>query len=391
MANFILGELVTLRYHPYLKNTKEIYIMADATMIPPVMVVTEILYLKTEVDITLESTEPQQIKCEFYSHKSHKYEINWFLPSQIKSIDNFVTNATSTNKMEDYILSGTEKNINVILKTWKIEIVKKKISLSETLLNKDNKTISANLNFLPPVMTIIKLEKNNKVSTSKKPIKSNRIVPPYLIKCKWFNPKTDSLSEGEFTPESLDFISNNDEVVNFIHENILAHKFLKFNNPNLIYNNGETLGKPLRISYNHCYYELEYLDYLTNKNHSIDLTNFTKSSFKIISNPILKFAPAFSEVHIGLTPTEFIENNILSTPNTILEKYFKIGYIDRNDKYSVRTITNCKFFYNGNSTDIGSANENKMERFILAKCLKRNGEERYFRFQNIQSIELLDI
>lgn len=391
MANFILGELVTLKYHPYLKDKQQIYIMADATMTPPVMVVTEILYSKTEVDITLENVEPEQIKCEFYSHKSHKFESNWFLPSQVKRLDNSAVKTSSTKEMEAYILSGKLENINIILKTWKIELGKKKISLSETISGKDNKIITSNLNFLPPVMTILKLEKNTAVSTSKKPIKQNRIVPPYLIKCKWFNPKSDSFSEGSFTPESLDFLSNNEEVVDLIYDNIRDHKFLKFNNPNISYNKGNTIGKPLRISYNHCYYELEYFDYLTNKTYVINLNDFSKSSFKIISNPILKFAPAFSEVHIGLTPIEFIENHILAASTAVLKNFFKIKYVDRNDIHTTRTITNCKFFYNGNLVDVGTANENKMERYLKADCLMRNGEERYFKFQNIQSIELLDI
>ena len=391
MANFILGELVSLKYHPYLLDKQDIYIMADSTLTPPVMIVTEILYLKTEVDITLKSVEPQQIKCEFYSHKSHKFESNWFLPSQVKRLGNFPTKPSLKKEMDEYILSGTLKNVNVILKTWEIELVKKKISFSETLLNKDSKTITASLNFLPPVMTVIKLEKNNAVSTSKKPIKSNRIVPPYLIKCKWFNPKTDSFSEGTFAPESLEFISNDEEVVDLMYKIILEQKFIKFNNPNIIYNKGNTLGKPLRISFNHCYYQLEYFDYLTNKIHNINLTDFSKSSFKIITKEILKFAPTFSEIRIGLTPVEFIETYIIPKSEIILKKYFKINYIDRNDLHSVRTITNCEFFYNGNHADIGTAKENKTERFIKAKCLKRNGQERYFRFESIQRIELLDI
>lgn len=391
MTNFALGQLVTLPHHPYFKDRTEIFILADATMVPPIMVVTELLYSKNVEDITATDVVPDQIKCEFYSHKSHKFESNWFLSSQLKKIE--------TNSEENYtkelpeIIKEEILNSNVILKTWKVELVKKKISLQETTSTSksENRTITAHLNFLPPVMILIKVEKNNKVQVSKKPVKRNRIVAPYLYKCKWFNPKTDSISEGLFTPESLELIINDEEVINLIQSYILSQKFFKFTNSNILYNQGKTIGKAVRISYNHCYYELEYFDYLTNKTEKINLSDYNKTSFSLIKQPILKFAPAFSEIKIGLTPQEFIEKVIIAAGQSSKNKIFKIYYTDRNEFKTIRTITNCIFFYNGDVRDIGTSKEKKTERYLKATCFLRNGEDRYFKFENIQGIELLNL
>lgn len=390
MMNFVLGQLVTLHHHPYFKDRTEIFILADATMVPPIMVVTELLYSKNVEDITATDVIPDQIKCEFYSHKNHRFESNWFFSSQLKKIE-VNTQDNLTRELPETIKEDT-LNLNVILKTWKIELVKKKISLNETtaISKGENRTITAHLSFLPPVMILVKLEKNNKVQVSKKPVKRNRIVAPYLYKCKWFNPKTDSISEGLFTPESLELITNDEEVTDLIQGYILSQKIFKFTNRNILHNQGKTIGKAIRISYNHCYYELEYFDYLTNKTEKVNLADYNKNSFTTIKQPILKFAPAFSEIKIGLTPQEFIEMEIIAAGKGSKNKFFRIYYTDRNEFKTIRTITNCVFFYNGDVRDIGTQKEKKAERYLKATCFLRNGEDRYFKFDNIQSIELLD-
>ena len=390
MSNFILGEIVTLRHHPYFDSIVDIYISADSTMTPPLMVITEIL--ASFLDGKNESEE--QIKCIFYSHKTHKYEENWFFPQQVKKISD---SQSDLFKVDEIINEGAvvESMIhkNVILKTWKTELVKKKISLNDSNSNvRTNKTITANLNFLPPVMTVLRVMKNDKIKIlEKKPVRRERKESLFLYTCRWFNPKTDSFSQGEFSPESLELVENNDNIVSMFNDFILNQTIFKFNNPNITLNNGDTMGKAVKITYNHCYYELEYIDFLKNKSETLNLIRFNVSDFKISKKPVLKFAPSFSEIHIGLTVIDFIKLEIIAKPDLAKKRIFRIKYIDRNENFTVRTIANCEYHYNGDLIEFRANKIDNRENYIKARCFSRNEDFRYFRFDGIQSIELLGI
>ncbi len=93
MESFALGEIVTLKNHPYYSTNNKILITADAAMTPPLMVVTEVYndYKKTlgfDEKSGVQESNTSKIKCVFYSNKTHKYESNWFLIDQIKNISN---------------------------------------------------------------------------------------------------------------------------------------------------------------------------------------------------------------------------------------------------------------------------------------------------------------
>jgi uncharacterized protein YodC (DUF2158 family) len=395
MTNFELGDLVTLKYHPYFNAIIDVYISADSTMTPPIMVITEVLEpTRLEENGSEEGDSEVQIKCLFYSHKTHQYESHWFSTLQMKRIEDFDVHSSNAYSGEEAINSlDNLLNKNVILKTWKVEIIKKKNSLSENTssIKKNSKTITANLNFLPPVMTVIGHSRNSTITPEKKSLKHNRKKSTVLYKCKWFNPKSDTFSEGKFVLDTLDFLNNDEELVSIIHDFILQQKIFKFHNPEISVNKGNTIGKALKITYNHCYYELEYFDYLTNQTEIINLTRFSVASFEIVVKPVRKFAPSFSEIHIGVSVVDFIKAEILSKPTLGLQKIFKIIYIDRNDNVTVRTINNCSFHYNGDVAEVGTNIESVSKKFLKANCYKRNDEERYFSFDGIQSIELLNI
>lgn len=394
MSNFILGELVTLKHHPYFDSIIDIYISADSTMTPPIMVVTEILESFVDKKNSEVQKSEEQIKCMFYSHKTHKYEENWFLPEQVKKISDSQSDLIQLTDVTngDTVTSNSIIHKNVILKTWKTELVKKKISLNDSNSNiKTNKTITANLNFLPPVMTVLRVKQNTKNKVvENKPIRRERKESLFLYTCRWFNPKTDSFSEGEFSPDSLELVENDGHIVSMFNDFISNEIIFKFNNPNISLNKGNTMGKALKITYNHCYYELEYFDFVKNKSETLNLIKFKTTDFKIITKPVLKFAPSFSEIHIGLSVVDFIKLEIISKP--LAEKgIFRIKYIDRNENFTVRTITNCKYHYNGNPLDLKTNKVDNRENYLKAKCFKRNEEFRYFRFDGIQSIEVLAI
>lgn len=396
MSNFILGELVTLKHHPYFDSIVDIYISADSTMIPPIMVITEILESIIDEDNKSELQKQEvQIKCMFYSHKTHKYEENWFLPDQVKIISDSHSHLFKFNEITneaDVVADGIIHK-NVILKTWKIELVKKKISLNDTSSNgRINKTITANLNFLPPVMTVLRITKNIKSKIiEKKPIRRERKESLFLYTCRWFNPKTNSFSEGKFSPDSLELVENDEKIVSMFDNFISNGTIFKFNNPNIIINNGNTIGKASKITYNHCYYELEYFDFIKNRLEKINLINFKLADFELVIKPVLKFAPSFSEIHVGLSVVDFIHEEIIKKPTLSEKRIFRIKYIDRSENLTVRVITCCTCHYIENPLDSKRNKIDNRENYLKAKCFIRNEDFRYFRFEGIQSIELLSI
>ncbi|MFZ0598134.1 MAG: hypothetical protein WAM46_14210, partial [Flavobacterium sp.] len=329
MSNFILGELVTLKYHPYFDSVVHIYISADSIMTPPIMVITEILESFIEDKNNDEQVKKiqEQIKCIFYSHKNHKYEENWFLPEQVKKISDSQSNLRKINDIKNE--GGVIKDIihkNVILKTWKTELGKKKISLNDNNSNlHTNKTITANLNFLPPVMTILRVTENNRNNIiEKKPLRRERKESLFFYTCRWFNPKTDSFSEGKFSPDALELVENDENLVSMFDDFISNEIVFKFNNPNMTINEGYTMGKALKITYNHCHYELEYFDFIKNKPEILNLEGFKIKNFTSITKPVLKFAPSFSEIQIGLSVIDFIKLKIMDKSTLSKKRIFRI-------------------------------------------------------------------
>lgn len=401
MKNFVLGEIVTLKSHPFYSINTEILISADATMIPPVMVIIEILndYKKIgdfDEKTGIQQSNGSQVKCLFYSHKTHRYESNWLLVDQIKKINNeelignedLTKNAICLIKESDI---NTFINKKVILKSWKIELGKKRSNFSDdTYSNKKINKVTGHLSFLPPVMIVVGSKKIDEIKDSNFDKKTGLIKREFskiLLKCKWFNSLTNTFSEDFFTPEALDIVEDIDSnVINDIQDFIKNKIFLRFNNHKLNnFNNGNTIGKPLKIVFNHCYYELEYFDFLTNKNETIELLDLILSSFKKIEVYSIEYAPFYNDLGSLKKIKQFLKEEIEEVK--IVDKIFRIQYETKKGILSTRTIFKCKYF--NNQDDIEDS-ESKKNKFIIARCIKREGRERCFRFKGIKRIEVLN-
>lgn len=404
MESFALGEIVTLKNHPYYSTNNKILITADAAMTPPLMVVTEVYndYKKTlgfDEKSGVQESNTSKIKCVFYSNKTHKYESNWFLIDQIKNISNINSNEGVQNlSLENIIVLSKESDINelinknVILKSWEIELGKKKSSFSyDSYSDKNNNKITACLSFLPPVMVIIGVKKVDELKESnfdKKTGAKKRVFAKILLKCRWFNPLTNAFSEEFFTPESLEIVIDHDlksidKIQHFIKEN----KFIRFNNPKLkTYNNGNTIGKPLKISFNHCYYQLEYFDFLTNKNETLKLLDFKSEKVETVSLYSKDYAPYYGNLESAKKVKQFLKEEIEIPRKS--NKIFRIKYKSKKGVLSTRTISECEFL-DHHLVDEGL--DSKKNKYIKAKCFKRDGKERHFRFKGIKKIEILDL
>lgn len=398
MQIFELGELVTLNNHPFFYNNTEILISADETLIPPVMVIIEILLdyrtkFEYEEKTGLIDSNQSQLKCIFYSHKTGKYETNWFIVSQLKRISIDIEEA----KIEISDIRNINKilNKNVILKTWSIEIIKKKSSLNyNSNSNEKSNKISSLLSFLPPIMTVIGIKKIDDIKENnfdKKTGNPKRLFSKFLIKCKWFNPLTCSFSEDYFTPETLNIVKQIDNnLIVKIERLIKDKKFVQFKNQNIKYNNGITVGKPLNITFNHCYYKLNYFDYITNSIETINLNDFLIDDFIEKNSYANKFVPEYNEFEIKEDIEQFLINEF-QLQEEISSKIYRIKYLNINDIDSTRTILNANLFYNGYRNDFSDGIDKYEKKYIDAECCSRDGQKRYFKFNRIKKIEILDI
>jgi hypothetical protein len=404
MESFALGEIVTLNNHPYYSTNNKILITADATMTPPLMVVTEVYndykkILDFDEKSGIQESNTSKIKCIFYSNKTHKYENNWFLIDQIKKISNINSNEEEQSLfLENTIVLEKENHINelinknVILKSWEIELGKKKSSFSyDSYSDKNNNKITACLSFLPPVMVIIGVKKVDELKESnfdKKTGAKKRVFAKILVKCRWFNPLANAFSEEFFTPESLEIVIDHDlKLIDKIQRFIKENKFIRFNNPKLkTYNDGNTIGQPLKISFNHCYYQLEYFDFLTNKDETLKLLYLKSEKLEPIALYSKDYAPYYGNLKSAKKIKEFLKEEIEETKK--INKVFRIQYKSKKGILSTRTISKCEFL-DHRLDDINP--DSKKNKYIKAKCFKREGKERHFRFKGIKKIEILDL
>lgn len=375
-----IGDVLCLNNHPYTNSESNILLQADASMIPPLMVVIEVLN-----DYTIWPDKPQhdentgvikrnqtQVKCVFYSHKTHKFESNWFNNYQLRKISSDKKSILKTDLKE---IVGK----NTILKTWDTELGKKKVSLKQNSNsnNVENGIITAHLSFLPPVMTVIDVKKAQEIKEpnfDKKTGGEKRKSSEFLLKCKWYNPYSDSYSEDFFPLETLELLEapNYDAISTiekYINEGSIYIIFEKDKN--------KVLAKPLQLYFNHCYYELEYYDYIINSKKKIEI-RYLSLGAKPVDNYFTDVFPQrieidkdYSNVDIA-KELELQKNKILENPKG---KYYRIKYRNSKGDTSIRTINN---FIKINDV------------YFTAYC-NRRGTERNFKFEGLIKIEVLNV
>jgi hypothetical protein len=388
-----LGDLYSLKNHPYEKNITDIKIASLAQMIPPILVIAEILNTPKNHDTETGNEKPRQVRCVFYSHKSHKFEYVWIDVNQIKPIFEDVNNESSSSSndeiltnVEDTMILGIkyEKNKSirelkndflnkqVILKSCDLELGKMKTTFSKTD-NKSSNKQNSHLDFLPPVLTVIDVRVNDeKITFNPKTGNQSKITSNFLLKCKWFNPLSNNFSE-EFIPiETVKLISN-DNSIEIFSKMINENKLIKHNlSLNIELEGGQVLEhtyiQPIELIYSHYKYELSYYDFFRSKIITEDITKIEINSENIsLLDLIIEKIPEYNT----------IDKEFTSVKNFIFEKdkYYKIIYKDLQEKISKRVIFSKEFISN---------------KVLIADCLLRNGEERHFRIDGILKIEVLD-
>ncbi len=399
MSYIKIGDIFSLKNHPYTTENTQIKISALAQMTPPLLVVTEILNSSNEYDTETGEKKSKQVKCIFYSHKTHKFETHWFNPDQLKAIKKkYEINGDSINLHEKSGEVNTKDEIDlnnlgieapkneslfklkkhylkrqVILKSCDYELGKQKSTFEEKE-NKSSQKISAHLDFLPPVLTVIDVKKNeDKIAYNPKTGNQKKISSFFLLKCKWYNPSSGGFSEDFLPIEAVEIIPDVlsiDNVKTLIADKSLfrldLEKPIELEGGNKIYH---TYIQATDLVFNHYKYKLKYFDLFKNKYSETDLSevDFKRNQISF-DDFILEKVPEYKNDKQDFTSVKDYEFEI--------DKFYRITYNDVMGRVTRRVIFIKEYI---------------KEKIVIADCLLRNGEERHFRIKDgILKIEALN-
>jgi hypothetical protein len=371
-----LGDIVSLSTHPYFEELTKTIISGDQLLLPPLMLITELVRDKegTEVESTI--SYHFNCKCIWYSHKTYKFEHAWIMSTELKLI-----------KKADLGLveRGLNRGDQVSLATLNIELAKKKSSMhyedNSVSAGAGSTLINSLLSFLPPVMQVIatKPHESKAPLAYKKTGEIIRHVSALDVKCSWFNPSADRISDSVLPIEALQLLAAIDEKILLIIQNTIdKSKYLKIGTPS-----GDTLCKPRTLTYRSGYYLLRAYDYLANK--IIEFNIDPGSTFDFVVTPYKNIAPKFDvekrpeAVNARQMELELIKAiGEASTANA----YIRIKYKNRNEQLSVRTLKNYRI--------AEGQEEGGKVTYLVGFCLLRR-EERTFKINRIQNYQELEL
>ncbi|MFA9190803.1 hypothetical protein AAGV28_05405 [Flavobacterium sp. FZUC8N2.13] len=389
MSKIRLGDLYSLNNHPYELDLSDVKIAALANMTPPIFVVTEILNSSKEFDSETGKEKFKQVKCIFYSHKSHKFESLWLDIKHVKPIkkqgeediildkNDEINTASKTENAKPISIEDVKTtflNNQVILKSCDYELGKLKTTFVKTD-NKSSQKVNSHLDFLPPVLTVIDVKNNEeKVGFNPKSGNLRKITSKILLKCKWYNPLSGGFSEDFIPLETVEMVKHATNL-EMIYDLILNKTFFRnvFEN-HIELESGITLQhsyiQPIELIFNHYKYKLKYFDFFKTKYDEMDLSEINFDDDVVGINDLI----------IDKIP-EYKTN--LQEFTTILDfafkknKYYRITYKDQQDRITRRVI---------------HVKEYLAKKVVIADCLLRDGEERHFRLKesSMLKIEILE-
>ncbi|MBB5620961.1 hypothetical protein HDE69_002014 [Pedobacter cryoconitis] len=370
-----IGDIVSLKSHPYINKITTIIISGEPLLSPPLMVIIEKITLKSADKTNLNDVSNYEYVCAYFSNKLHTFEKIKVKGIHLKLI---IESNTESSISREEVFPG----VMVTLKSMDYELAKKKSSFTfeDTSLNNgsDNTTITALLTYLPPTLHVISLKEHQ----TKHPTHNNeeviRLVPSWDVKCFWYNSHKEKMSEEIFPLESLKIVVSADEgTIEKITDFISKSSAIEITHLNESY-----LIKPRIINYRSGYYFLRGYDFVLNRitEHKIAYpTIFTEAETHII-----KKVPSFD---IKTNPAAATKDFIISEIKTAIgnaegnKNYIRIQYRSRNEIVTLRTLKNYKY--------VEVDEEEKKYGYVIGFCCLRMAE-RAFRTDRIQQVEELN-
>lgn len=377
--NFKLGDIVALSSHPFTSFQHNILIGGEPQLISPLMIIIEILGDVQNLydenvgnQIQGKGGATAQCKCMWYSSKSFQFEealISSKLLKKIEDINDFMLKEKDDNGKYKHLHIGS----SVTLCTAQLELKKLKSSYKNEG-GKERSSINPLLSFVSPIMQIIGTAKNE----SKEPLfdaktgNKKREVSELLIKCKWFNPSSEKMSEKLIPIEALGIIPKVDE-----EKLSKIDAFIK-SGENIIvkFDDRETIIKPDKIKCTNGFYKLSGFNYLSNKVEEFSIDDKLTMLEKCENRFSIK-VPNFQNDELKKeTYPKQLEKIIGEAKNG--NNYIRIKYGDRNGNVTLRTIRNF------------SIHNTVKETYLIGYCMLRKAE-RNFHFDRIQFLEVLNL
>lgn len=375
-----IGDIVTLKNHPFNseKDWQNIYVSGDNSLIPPTMVIGEILYSDYKHE------KVKQVLAYYFDHKDGKFKNNWFYEKQIKLIEtksktSFI-NLNDDDETEKKIIEAKHNAHTFILLNTDLELHKKRINRQEEANGFVKETIDNYYTFLPPVLTFIDYQK-----LDEKKLHPNKKQGIYFVKCKWYNAKDGKFSEDllpacilehvniSLNTRIFDKLQNDDK--DLIKKNYYHLKdYKKYN-----ITDGAFEVKPIlefkRLRFLHYKYYVDFVNIFNKENITIE---FNQLNFNVEN--ILTYGELFEGEAIKKYSDKQIKKEDIKE-----QMFYFIEYINLRNVKTHRIIY-VESIVDGNLSE--SNNENNF--FVNAKCLLKNGAERTFNSDRILKITKLN-
>lgn len=372
MPKFFIGDIVTLKTHPFCNETTEITISGEYQMIPPLMVVVEII---DHSAATSTKDTFDKFKCLWFSTKENQFKENYFLEPDIKKV--------AFDRKEN--LLEIKPSDLVSLSTMPIELGKRRSFLnSETgqTITKSTNSVTGLLTFISPVMTVNEVmdfdcSKDTKTSPD---VKSIKTYPGKVAKCKWFNSVAEKFSECHIALDALAIIpETSKEMLLLVDETIKAKTYLKLKN---------TIIRPVQISNRSGTYHVNCFDYVLQQNRTMAFTELINP--EVLKNPFLAHAPIFQKKGRGgkkaLKLTINVEAIIKKAIGELTKNYIVIKYKDKLGNITTRTISKYEFIMGDDDLNLSSP----LIKYLRAYCNLRRAD-RNFRLAAILEVSELNL
>ncbi len=416
-GKYKIGAIVTIKSN-HLKSVEqyqEILLAGEPNFVTPLMIVSEILKIKTEIideatGVNKNSKGEFQYKCIWFSSKSFKIEEQWFYEKELICIDE----DTNVHDLENPKFSFGD---NLVLKTNHLELQKRKTYL-DVEKDKTTNNISSLLTFCSPVFILIGYSSVNQ----KEPLidthtgKQKRLYCTKLVKVKSFNVKEDKYSEFLIPIEALEKIELPskdllDEISIIINTNVKGDtkKYYSIENEeeNIIFSpsnlisisntyfvEGENIYKQKRLSIPLKTNKLNVFEFPFHVDFYPDIKEIDG---QFLVKSILAFLQESDKLRLDIMNifhNKDLQSDDISMLNSTLAIY-KIGYKNKHEKYTNRFIIplqlidiekeiSIKSDKNNSDTD-----KNNVDFYLRAFCLLRN-DYRYFNVTKMQYLEIHD-
>lgn len=191
------------------ENHTTTYKIGNPKMTSPFMVAIEVVKEDTihlyDEKTGAKARDKYKVLCQWYSQKTGKFEERWFNQSLVNKI--------SADTSSQFTPDQTAINQKVIFKTaninaFQFDKIKNTFPVTNTdfagsIIHETSKIFDY-LNFTPPAMAIIALEKEqNSLLYNKKTGERNRWISDIKVKCMWYDHISGKFIEGFFSPEAL--------------------------------------------------------------------------------------------------------------------------------------------------------------------------------------------